>query len=711
MPTIDINVQNKVATAPQDAYIICGNTNYVINFIFDAEWDEYNAKTARFKYNGVNVDVPFTGNQCRVPIISDSMGVEIGVYSGTLTTTTGAMVECKKSVLCGSGLPQDPAENVYLQLIELINGMQTGGAGEEEIAAAVAAYMAENPVSCNIKRVESLDEENIVNLRDLESGTYILYGYFRPFAGSDTVLTFPNNLAVGIVTKAAGTHVQIPYPVNNCIQFLEITDESYERKDVYLNDYEIHVTKTEDGTYTTDAEFSDVVYYHNRGRRVAFYVDGLNGAELIAENYTDTIISASAIYNQDGTQYTATVEFNSDNTMTVNVSSCSDEIKKLSNTIDEQGKTIPKVFQWANAELPFTESEISGVVSGGGFVVNPTNFADGETYFRYNAGSSYGFRWTNPNPQKGSLTITMRGYSQYSETLSTKIVTVYTDGTDNGLTDMMYLKHGETVTYTTDPDKTVDYIRGNYDFENWVLLDMDVLSIVADYPAPTGTVKSVNGNLPDENGNVQITIPSGGGSGGTDIALGISGATVGQIARITAVDDAGAPTAWEAVELPNGNSGDDWDIHYKTNITEPLEEGFEITEVDGEPLKLREMWAMVKLQNGSETNQWMGCSVTTDNASMSLSSTSAGHGGKDVSVNGYAYYIYHAQVIGNGRAVCKIAVDTTAPQYIKTSSHWLNNWLDYNPVNYISGIKCDNNLGAGTPQGNGTEIEIWGKRA
>lgn len=176
------------------------------------------------------------------------------------------------------------------------------------------------------------------------------------------------------------------------------------------------------------------------------------------------------------------------------------DAKAVGDALAEQGKTIPKVFKWANSELPFTKNEISGVASGGGFVVNPTNFADGKTYFRYNAGATYGFRWTNPNPQKGSLTITMRGYSQYSTTMTTGVFVVYMDGTESRI----LLTHGETVTYTTDPDKTVDYIRGNYDFENWVLLDMDALSIVADYPAPAGTVKSVNGILPDENGNVQV---------------------------------------------------------------------------------------------------------------------------------------------------------------------------------------------------------------
>ncbi len=48
---------------------------------------------------------------------------------------------------------------------------------------------------------------------------------------------------------------------------------------------------------------------------------------------------------------------------------------------------------------------------------------------------------------------------------------------------------------------------------------------------------------------------TGGGSGGTDIALGITGAQTGQIAKITAVDDNGAPTAWGAVDLPGGGDG------------------------------------------------------------------------------------------------------------------------------------------------------------
>ena len=37
--------------------------------------------------------------------------------------------------------------------------------------------------------------------------------------------------------------------------------------------------------------------------------------------------------------------------------------------------------------------------------------------------------------------------------------------------------------------------------------------------------------------------------------MGITGATVGQIAKIAAVDASGAPTAWEAVDMPSGGGG------------------------------------------------------------------------------------------------------------------------------------------------------------
>ena len=50
-----------------------------------------------------------------------------------------------------------------------------------------------------------------------------------------------------------------------------------------------------------------------------------------------------------------------------------------------------------------------------------------------------------------------------------------------------------------------------------------------------------------------------GPAGVADISLSVTGATVGQIAKITAVDGSGKPTAWEAVDdrLPNASPSDD----------------------------------------------------------------------------------------------------------------------------------------------------------
>ena len=46
-----------------------------------------------------------------------------------------------------------------------------------------------------------------------------------------------------------------------------------------------------------------------------------------------------------------------------------------------------------------------------------------------------------------------------------------------------------------------------------------------------------------------------GGSGGTDISLGLTSAAVGQIIKVKAIDESGKPTAWEAVDMPSGGGG------------------------------------------------------------------------------------------------------------------------------------------------------------
>lgn len=155
MPTISISVKDKIATRTSAEMYVCGNSDFIISFSFDAEWDGYDAKTARFKYNSKYQDVVFTGSECPVPIITNTNTFKVGVYAGDLHTTTPAVVMAQKSILCGDGTHENPPLDVYNQIMELIGK----GANDEEIAAAVEQYMKEHPP-------ESYKAGNNISIRD-----------------------------------------------------------------------------------------------------------------------------------------------------------------------------------------------------------------------------------------------------------------------------------------------------------------------------------------------------------------------------------------------------------------------------------------------------------------------------------------------------------------------------------------------------------------
>ena len=141
---INVSVENKIAAKTDDTEYVCGNSVYVAKFAFDSEWDAYDTKTARFSYNGSYIDIVFTGTECHIPIISDTYFFNIGVYAGNLHTTTPARVPCKKSILCDTGAPADPPDDVYNQIMAKLNSL--GSAAPEAIAKAVADYLAAHPI-------------------------------------------------------------------------------------------------------------------------------------------------------------------------------------------------------------------------------------------------------------------------------------------------------------------------------------------------------------------------------------------------------------------------------------------------------------------------------------------------------------------------------------------------------------------------------------
>lgn len=120
---IKIDVVGKIAKiTEQNFQLVGGNSDYEVIFNFDEAWGLYNTKTAVFVYGDRTEFKVFEGNVCEGVAISNALACYIGVFTGTLMTTTPAKVDCVLPSITDIGsTPQEPEESVYNQIIELIN--------------------------------------------------------------------------------------------------------------------------------------------------------------------------------------------------------------------------------------------------------------------------------------------------------------------------------------------------------------------------------------------------------------------------------------------------------------------------------------------------------------------------------------------------------------------------------------------------------------
>ena len=72
-----------------------------------------------------------------------------------------------------------------------------------------------------IRRLESLDTENMKYLRDIESGYYLLHGYFQPFPNSDSTVII-DTMCVSVARQDDGSHLMAFSPLNFKIKMYEI---------------------------------------------------------------------------------------------------------------------------------------------------------------------------------------------------------------------------------------------------------------------------------------------------------------------------------------------------------------------------------------------------------------------------------------------------------------------------------------------------------
>lgn len=128
---------------------------------------------------------------------------------------------------------------------------------------------------CGIQRVESMDEQNLVQLRDLTTGLYVLYGYFSPYSNSHMTMTFDNTMVV-VTQKTAGSHLLVFTGTNSKVNFLQIMVDStaaagytYTRTDFVLYDMHSLIAKVgELADLTTDEKSSIVSAINEIGAKV-----------------------------------------------------------------------------------------------------------------------------------------------------------------------------------------------------------------------------------------------------------------------------------------------------------------------------------------------------------------------------------------------------------------------------------------------------------
>ena len=180
MPTIHINVKNRVATVNGDSRIINGNSDYNIEFDFDAEWADLNNKIGIFAYNDAAAHkwayqtVMFSGNTCTVPILRDIHCVYVGVTAGNVRVTTPAKVQCRLSISDYADTEEPPSADVWGQILAKLDELQTeideikaGGVGGTDISLGVTATVGQ---TIKVKSVDANGKPTAWEAVDMETG-------------------------------------------------------------------------------------------------------------------------------------------------------------------------------------------------------------------------------------------------------------------------------------------------------------------------------------------------------------------------------------------------------------------------------------------------------------------------------------------------------------------------------------------------------------
>lgn len=197
MPTIDIIIRNKTASAVNPPCIVCGNSDYNVKFNFDEEWQAHSNKIGVFAYNRdgewQSEKVLFEGDTCPVPALHGVRSVWIGVTAGDVRTSTPADVPCRMGATDFSDTTEKQSEDIWTQILDKLDTVGTvqrintvisydGDRGEYvssvDFATLLAAAKQPDKYTVTATRQESLAEREYALEEIKQNGDFYYLCFF-----------------------------------------------------------------------------------------------------------------------------------------------------------------------------------------------------------------------------------------------------------------------------------------------------------------------------------------------------------------------------------------------------------------------------------------------------------------------------------------------------------------------------------------------------
>lgn len=189
--------------------------------------------------------------------------------------------------------------------------------------------------------------------------------------------------------------------------------------------------------------------------------------------------------------------------------------------------------------------------------------------------------------------------------------------------------------------------------------------------------------------------------------ISVTGATVGQTVKISAVDENGVPTAWEPVEFPSGG-GEVWEEIVKVTLAEDAGGADFSLDANGQPFELKKAVVFMYLRgNSSGSTGWINMYVS-DGTDAVCTSGNIPNGFAYVE-GGDKYYQVRAEIEARGvELVTTYATSqNNGSYYYKMNQYYVNS----NRSIAIENIRRIYYVCNGSSLGANTEITIYGVRA